>query len=47
MRVVQGLIAAGLLALLAACNTVGGMGQDLEAGGEAITGTAQEAERSM
>ncbi len=47
MRVIQGLIAAGLLALLAACNTVGGMGQDLQEGGEAISDTAQDTEQAM
>lgn len=38
---------AGLLGLLAACNTVGGVGQDLQSGGEAISDTAQETERQM
>jgi predicted small secreted protein len=42
------LAVAGLAALgLAACETVGGLGQDIEAGGEAITGASNEAERDL
>jgi entericidin B len=47
MRLIQGLIAAGLFATLVACNTIGGAGQDLQSGGQAITDTANDAERSM
>jgi predicted small secreted protein len=38
-----------LLALgtLAACNTVSGAGQDLQAAGSAVTGEAEEAQRGM
>jgi len=36
------LIAAALLSL-SACNTVAGMGQDLKAGGQAITNAADQA----
>ena len=47
MRLFHSLILAGLLATLAACNTVGGMGEDLQTGGQAITGTAEDAEDQM
>ena len=36
----------GLIAV-AGCNTVGGFGQDVEQGGEAISDTAQEVERDI
>ena len=40
---------AALAALVAAagCNTVGGFGEDVEAGGEAISDTAQDVERDI
>lgn len=47
MRLMQALALTSLLALLAACNTVGGMGRDLQTGGAAITDTAREAESGM
>lgn len=47
MRLFQSLTLAGLLAVLAACNTVGGMGEDLQSGGQAITGTAEDVESDM
>lgn len=47
MRLFRTLLATGLLALLAACNTVSGVGQDLQEGGAAITDTANDAERQM
>lgn len=47
MRLINGLMLGAVLAVLAACNTVGGMGQDLQSGGEAITDSAQDAERQM
>lgn len=47
MRLIHALTLTSLLALLAACNTVGGMGRDLQTGGAAITDSAQDAERSM
>ena len=36
-----------LFAGLAACNTIQGAGQDVEAGGEAISETAQEVEQEI
>lgn len=47
MRLIHSLILTGLLAVLAACNTVGGMGEDIQSGGQAITGTAEEVESDM
>jgi predicted small secreted protein len=45
---VLGLVAAGLLALsLNACNTVSGMGEDVEAAGGAMSDTADDAEDDM
>ncbi len=41
IRAVTALTLVGLF--LAACNTVAGVGRDIEAGGEAITGTANDA----
>ncbi|MGI9509941.1 MAG: entericidin A/B family lipoprotein [Geminicoccaceae bacterium] len=41
------LIALGLLASLNACNTVSGVGKDMEATGEAITDTAEDAKEGM
>ncbi len=32
--------------LLAGCNTVGGAGEDLQAAGRAVTGTAEEVKRT-
>ncbi len=46
MRIIQAMTLAALLGL-AACNTVEGFGQDVQSGGEAVTDTAQDAERSM
>lgn len=41
--------AAALLTLAraAACNTVGGLGEDVEAGGEALSGTARQVEQDI
>jgi predicted small secreted protein len=42
--------ALGLIALvvaLAGCNTIGGAGQDLSAGGRAITDTARDTQREI
>jgi entericidin B len=41
------MIALLALGLLAACNTVSGAGQDVEAAGSAITGEAEEAQNGM
>ena len=35
------------LAALAACNTMQGMGQDISAGGQAISGTASKTKEKM
>lgn len=40
-------LSAVLFAGLAACNTVQGAGEDVEAGGEAISETAAEAEQEL
>ncbi len=37
----------GLSLTLTACHTVAGAGQDLQAGGHAITNTAQETSKKM
>lgn len=42
MTVTVRLLAVGLLAALAACNTVQGMGKDLQTGGAVLTGSAQD-----
>lgn len=47
MRLLQALTFTSLLALLAACNTVSGMGEDLQTGGATITDTARDAEQGM
>lgn len=44
MKTITAALSVLLFAGLAACNTVEGAGQDVEAGGEAISETAQEAE---
>jgi entericidin B len=36
------LVLLGLLLAVAGCNTISGIGQDVEAAGEAITGTAED-----
>ncbi len=41
------LAAAALLASLAACNTVEGVGRDVSAGGQAITGVASDVQRKL
>lgn len=35
------------LLTLAACNTVSGIGRDIEAGGNAISGSAEKTKRNM
>ncbi|MBP7001845.1 entericidin A/B family lipoprotein [Amaricoccus sp.] len=47
MRAFTTLLLAGLLGLLAACNTMSGVGQDLKSGGEAISDTADDAQAKM
>ena len=41
------LLVAGLALALAGCNTISGAGQDVEAAGEAIEGTAEDTQDSM
>jgi predicted small secreted protein len=41
------LLALGLFGLLAACNTVQGLGQDVQEGGETITDTAEDVEQDL
>jgi len=45
MRIIALLLAT--LVTLSACNTFRGMGQDIEATGEAITGTAKKTQDGM
>ncbi|WP_322043203.1 entericidin A/B family lipoprotein [Paraburkholderia sp. J67] len=42
-RLIALLLVAASAAALAACNTVAGAGQDVSAGGHAITNTAEQA----
>ena len=44
MTVLVRLIAVGLIAALAACNTVDGVGRDLQIGGQAVSDSAQDAQ---
>ncbi|HYG28030.1 MAG TPA: entericidin A/B family lipoprotein [Caulobacteraceae bacterium] len=39
------LLAAALALALGACNTIAGIGRDMEAAGEAVTGASDEARR--
>jgi entericidin B len=41
------LFALALAAGLTACNTIEGVGEDVEAGGEAISNTAEEVEEEL
>ncbi len=41
------LLAAALLPTLAACNTVKGVGKDVQAGGEAVEEVAKEVEKEI
>lgn len=47
MKIVARLTAVCLLAALAACNTVQGMGKDVQTGGAAITDSAKDVESSL
>lgn len=42
MKAIATLLAASVLALLAGCNTVEGLGQDVQAGGRAVERTADK-----
>ena len=46
LRQVLILVALGLTPALAACNTVKGIGQDLQAAGRAITGSSERAQQT-
>jgi entericidin B len=41
------LFIAALLLALGGCNTISGMGEDVEAGGEAMSDTAEDVEEEM
>ena len=45
MRKVIVLAAAAAALMVSACNTVAGMGRDVQAAGKAVTGTANDARR--
>ena len=47
MTSLHALLLAAALGLLAACNTISGAGEDIEAGGRGISNTAEEAEREI
>lgn len=46
-NVFAALIAAGILAGLAGCNTIAGAGKDIERGGEVIRDTARDVQRKL
>jgi entericidin B len=46
-KIVSLLMLAGFLGALAACNTIDGMGKDIERAGEATSETAQDVKRKM
>jgi predicted small secreted protein len=41
------LMIAGFTIAIGGCNTIGGFGQDVEEGGEAISDTAEDVEEDM
>jgi len=43
MKAIAALLSAGVLALLAGCNTMEGVGQDVQAGGRAVERAADKA----
>ncbi|MDX2113357.1 MAG: entericidin A/B family lipoprotein [Alphaproteobacteria bacterium] len=43
----QSILALLILTTLAACNTMSGVGKDIEAAGEAITGTSEKTKEKM
>lgn len=48
MTAIKSTVAALFAALLlAGCNTIGGLGQDVEEGGSALQDTAQDAEQEI
>ena len=46
-RTLTTLMLLGILGAIAGCNTVEGMGKDIERGGEATQQTAKDVKRSM
>ena len=46
-RTLSTLIMLGTLAMIAGCNTVEGMGKDIERGGEATQQSAKDVKKSM
>jgi predicted small secreted protein len=46
-RILKLVLAPVALLALAGCNTIGGFGEDVESGGQAISDTAQEAEEEI
>ena len=46
-RTLTSLILLGMLGIIAGCNTIEGMGKDIERGGEATQQTAKDVKKSM
>jgi entericidin B len=46
-RILAALMLMGMLGAVAGCNTIEGMGKDIERGGEATQQTAKDAKKSM
>lgn len=46
-RILATLILLGMLGAIAGCNTIEGMGKDIERGGEATQQTAKDVKKSM
>ena len=46
-RILSALILLGVLGGAAGCNTIEGMGKDIERGGEATQGAAKDVKKSM
>jgi entericidin B len=47
LKLLIGLLALLLLPSLSACNTARGMGEDVEAAGKAVSGTAEKTEEKI
>lgn len=47
MRLINRLLLALAVATLAACNTVSGVGEDIQSGGEALTDTAEDTQQEL
>jgi entericidin B len=46
-RILASLMLLGLLGVVAGCNTIEGLGKDIERGGEATQETARDVKRSL